>query len=160
MLVFCDAINVAGHATVRKNALKQAFVAAGCKDVRTLIQSGNVLFTCPRDSAAVFRMIQANLRELIGHEVTVVYRTLDELDALVGLNPFKKMMRTKNKKLYVTFLSCKPGKTARFPIESAKEALQAIGMESLDVFTVLFVDAVTFRISGSRWRLDSSTLHW
>jgi hypothetical protein len=24
---------------------------------------------------------------------------------------------------------------------------------------ILFVDAVTFRISGSRWRLDSSTLH-
>ena len=81
-------------------------------------------------------MIQANLREFIGHEVTVVYRTLDELDALVGRNPFKKMTRTKNKKLYVTFLSCKPGKTARFPIESAKEALQAMGMENLDVFTV------------------------
>ena len=53
---FLRAINVAGHATVRKDALKQAFVAAGCKDVRTFIQSGNVLFSCPRDSAAVFRI--------------------------------------------------------------------------------------------------------
>jgi len=108
---------------VKNDALKQAFVAAGCKDVRTFIHSGNVLFTSPRNNAAVFRRIQVKVRELAGDEPTVVYRTLDELDALVSRNPFRKIAETKNKKLYVSFLSCKPRKTAGFPIESAKEVL-------------------------------------
>ena len=29
-----------------------------------------------------------------------------------------------------------------------------------DLANIVFVDSVTFRISGHRWRLDSSTLHW
>lgn len=47
------AINVAGHARVKMTDLNRAFVSAGCKDVRTVIQSGNVLFeAADRDVSA------------------------------------------------------------------------------------------------------------
>ncbi len=39
-VAFIRAINVAGHASVRMSDLRDAFTAAGCKGVRTYIQSG------------------------------------------------------------------------------------------------------------------------
>jgi len=47
-VAFIRAINVAGHASVRMSDVRDAFVAAGCKDVRTYIQSGNVMFAFPQ----------------------------------------------------------------------------------------------------------------
>lgn len=43
-VAFLRAIDVAGHAKVKMHDLKQAFFAAGCQNVRKLIQSGNVVF--------------------------------------------------------------------------------------------------------------------
>jgi uncharacterized protein (DUF1697 family) len=43
-VAFLRAINVAGHAIVRMADLRQAFADAGCRNVRTYIQSGNVVF--------------------------------------------------------------------------------------------------------------------
>ena len=43
-VAFMRAINVAGHASVRMSDVRDAFAAAGCRKVRTYIQSGNVIF--------------------------------------------------------------------------------------------------------------------
>ena len=37
-------IHVAGHARAKMDDLKRTFVAAGCENVRTAIQSSNVIF--------------------------------------------------------------------------------------------------------------------
>lgn len=52
-IAFLRAINVAGHATVKMTDLNRAFVSAGGKNVRTVIQSGNVLFEAA-DASAIF----------------------------------------------------------------------------------------------------------
>jgi len=120
---------------VKKDALMPAFVVSGCKDVRTYIRSGNVLFTCPNDNAAPFRRILKELRELAGDKAKAIYRTLDELNALGNDNPFKKISETSSKKLFVTFLSSKPEKPARFPTESANEPFRVIVQARLWVST-------------------------
>lgn len=61
---FIRAINVAGHATVRMSDLRDAFTAAGCKGVRTYIQSGNVIFEASEENiAAVFQRVRARVRK-------------------------------------------------------------------------------------------------
>jgi uncharacterized protein (DUF1697 family) len=132
-VAFMRAINVAGHAIVKMNDLKNAFAAAGCKGVRTYIQSGNVIFEGPED---IFQRIRIQLRELFGEEPTVLFRTVHEVERIVKGVPFKDFEAEPDKKLYVTFLSRKPRSKPRFPLLSSKEALEAIAMKGLEVFIV------------------------
>jgi len=46
------AVNVAGRAVVKMDALCGAFTAAGCRNVRSFIQSGNVISVRAQAGAA------------------------------------------------------------------------------------------------------------
>jgi uncharacterized protein (DUF1697 family) len=136
-VAFLRAINVGGHAVVKMTDLRDAFAAAGCKNVRTLIQSGNVVFeTSAENAAALFQRILVKLGALLGEEPVVLFRTAREIERLVKLAPFKRFATRRGIKLYVAFLSQKPRRKPPFPLRSAPEALDVIGMTHLEVFVV------------------------
>ena len=70
-MTFLRAINVAGHAIVKMADLKDAFASAGCRNVGTFIQSGNVIFESAEKKTALFRNIQTELRPLIGDQSAI-----------------------------------------------------------------------------------------
>ena len=136
-VAFVRAINVGGHASVRMTDLKDAFTAAGCKGVRTYIQSGNVIFeSADARSPAVFRNVRKKLHGLAGDGSAVVFRSVRELERSVAKHPFADLTADPAVKLYVTFLSEKPRCTPAFPFASSKEALEAVAIRNLDVFVV------------------------
>src|SRR5262245_2141737 len=136
-VAFLRAVNIAGHAIVRMNRLRDAFEAAGCKDVGTYIQSGNVIFEAPEEnSTAVFQKIRVKLHDLIGSEPVILFRKIRYVEDLIRAAPFKDFHAEPGIKLYVAFLSEKTVTKPRFPLVSRKEALEAIGMKSLEVFIV------------------------
>ena len=76
-VAFPRAVNVAGHASVRMTALKRVFESAGCANVRTYIQSGNVIYDAPRAEAAATRQrIGSGLGKLVGAGIRNSGRTL------------------------------------------------------------------------------------
>jgi uncharacterized protein (DUF1697 family) len=136
-VAFLRAVNVAGHARVSMSGVRDAFVAAGCKGVRTFIQSGNVVFEAPeRSAAAVLERVRTRLRKLLGEEPGLLVRTVPEIEAALRAAPFKQLETDARIKLYVAFIFEKPSAKPRFPLVSAKEALEAVGMKNLDVFIV------------------------
>ena len=136
-IAFIRAINVGGRAVVKMNEVKDAFMAAGGKDVRTFIQSGNVVFDVPQKSAgAEFKKIGAGLRERLGEEPGLIFREIEDLERMVRTAPLRKLEAASDVKLYVTFLSGRPTRRPQFPLVSEKEALEAIAMNNLDVFLV------------------------
>jgi uncharacterized protein (DUF1697 family) len=136
-IAFMRAINVAGHAIVKMTDLRDAFAAAGCKNVRTYIQSGNVIFESPEeDSAAIFQRIRDELRGLLGAEPGILFRTVREIEGIIRAAPFKSLESDPAIKLYVAFLSGKPTSKPRFPLLSDKEALEAVAMKNREVFIV------------------------
>jgi uncharacterized protein (DUF1697 family) len=100
-------INVRGKNALSMTALRGHFEKAGCRNVRTYIQSGNVLFEAPPGVATA---LQAEIPKAIlggeGLTVPVVLRTLAELAAIVKGNPFAK--EPDEKILAVAFLTTKP----------------------------------------------------
>ena len=73
-------INVGGKNKLPMKDLAAMFVDAGCIDVRTYIQSGNVLYKpgqAPRDE--IPSLISSSIRERFGLEVPVVTRTAREI---------------------------------------------------------------------------------
>jgi uncharacterized protein (DUF1697 family) len=82
-------INVGGHRKVPMARLREVLEAAGFADVRTYVQSGNVVLSAPprRSAAKVGRDIEAAIEEAFGFGVDVVMRTRDEIAALVEEDP-------------------------------------------------------------------------
>lgn len=136
-VAFLRAINVAGHARVKMTDLGRAFTSAGCKDVRTYIQSGNVLFESPDENPSdLIRRIQLEVRELLGGDAAVFFRTVSQLESLDERAPFKHLEGEPDVKLYVAFLSRKPLVRPKLPLISAKEALEVVAVSGLEAFVV------------------------
>lgn len=136
-IAFLRAINVPGHAIVRMTDLKDVFAASGCKNVRTYIQSGNVIFECPEQKAAVtFDGALTRLQQRTGRQPEIMFRTLGELETIVKSAPFQRLENDPVIKFYVAFLGGKPRTKLKLPLISDQEALEVIGYEKREVFIV------------------------
>jgi uncharacterized protein (DUF1697 family) len=99
-------INVGGQKKISMEELKKLYGAMGFVNVRTYIQSGNVIFESPGDKTlALAKNIQYKIKQSFGFDVHVVIRTLDEFRELIAKNPFVKKDPSK---LHVTFLTDAP----------------------------------------------------
>ena len=74
-------VNVGGRAKVDMRELKRQFEDLGCADVRTYINSGNVIFRDRRGAAALTRLFEGEL----GRRVAV--RSLAQMEALCARSP-------------------------------------------------------------------------
>jgi uncharacterized protein (DUF1697 family) len=100
-------INLGSHKRVAMADLRGLVEGLGCSDVRTYVQSGNVVFRSRLGSAGVRKAIERAIRDQLGHDVTVVIRTRRQLGQLVENNPFVGP-KAQAKALYMTFLAEKP----------------------------------------------------
>jgi uncharacterized protein (DUF1697 family) len=101
-------VNMAGNNKLRKQDLVSVFEDAGCRNVRTYIQTGNVLFEAGERltrqiPATVERMIEQRFRLI----VPVLTRTAQELRSISESNPFLGK-GAEEKRLCVMFLKEKP----------------------------------------------------
>ncbi len=136
-VAFLRAINVAGQKLIKMQELARIFAAAGCKNIRTYIQSGNVIFDSKStNSAALSKKIERTLQQVLGYEVTVMLRTLSEVEALVRRNPFKKIKTDEEVMLCVVFFSDQPKRTPILPLISIKENLELFEIKDGAAFVV------------------------
>jgi len=136
-VAFLRAINVGGHGVVKMTALRDAFTAAGCKDVRTLIASGNVLFEAPAAGiAALEGRIRTELGELFEATPGLFIRTVRDVARLVAANPFRRYAGKGRLALYVAFMSRKPRQIPRLPLRSVPEVLDVISVKGREAFIV------------------------
>ena len=136
-VAFLRAINVAGQKLIKMKELAQIFTAAGFKNVQTYIQSGNVIFDSKStNAAALSKKIERTLQQALGYEVTIILRTLAELEALVKRNPFKKIKTGEEVGLFVVFLSHEPKRTPKLPLISIKENLEVFEIKDGAAFIV------------------------
>ena len=135
-VAFIRAINVAGHAVVRMERVRDAFTAAGCRNVRSYIQSGNVLFDAPGATAPLSRRIRTKLGALIGEDPTILFRTVVHLARLVRRSPFGDLPGNRAVKLYVVFLARKPRTVPKLPLHSQKEALELLAVRGHEAYVV------------------------
>jgi len=106
-------INVLGRKTIKMESLRASFEALGFRDVKTYIQSGNVIFrTAQNSSASVAKMIRDRILRDFGFPVSIVLITSKDLQKVVQRNPFAKKKAIDPSKLHVTFLAEPPAKTA------------------------------------------------
>jgi uncharacterized protein (DUF1697 family) len=95
-------VNVGRHGRIDMPTLKRAFEHLGCEDVRTYINSGNVLFRDRRKASTLTRLAEKEL----GTRVAI--RTLAQLEELCASIP-DRYANDKEQKTDVAFLLDEPG---------------------------------------------------
>ncbi len=101
-------INVGGRNRLPMKDLAAMFEDAGCDNVRTYIQSGNVLFRADEARAEeIPSLIGAAIRDRFGYEIPIVTRRASDLDAIVEANPFVAA-GAETDRLHVLFLADAP----------------------------------------------------
>ncbi len=125
-------INVGGKNKLPMKDLAAMFTDAGFSDVRTYIQSGNVLFRGdPELQKEIPSLISASISDRFGLQIPVVTRTAHEFRAIVEANPFANHTDEPNK-LHVAFLSDLPNPAnvaALDPDRSPPDKFAAVGCE-------------------------------
>lgn len=81
------ALNVGGRNRLRMDALRELFASLGLIDVKSYLQSGNVIYSC----AKVVRSdeLELAIEREFAISTSVMVRTHDELEKIVLENPFR-----------------------------------------------------------------------
>jgi uncharacterized protein (DUF1697 family) len=103
-VAFLRGINVGGKTKVPMMQLRKVFEDAGFTNVKTLLNSGNVIFETSSQADLVSK-IEIVLEKEFGWHIDVLLRSMDELQKLVQKEPFKGVKVTSEVRLYVTFLA-------------------------------------------------------
>jgi uncharacterized protein (DUF1697 family) len=107
-LALLRGINLGPKNKIPMPDLGRMFEEAKCENVRTYIQSGNVVFEAgPRVAAKLPKAITDRIAKCFGYRVPVILRTAEEMREVVDNNPFLNQGNSENA-LHVMFLANLP----------------------------------------------------
>lgn len=122
-------VNVGGKNTVPMARLRATFESLGHGEVRTFIQSGNVVFTARRSVTP--KSLETAIAQEFGVATTVVLRTPGELEKVVKLNPFPKADPAQ---LHVGFMVKKPAAAAVAKLDGEPFEPEAFAVRGREIY--------------------------
>lgn len=119
--------------------LKGAFEAAGFTDVKTVLSSGNVVFTANRNSeAALQRKAEAAMLKRLGRRFLTIVRPIGALREMLTSDPYQTFHLAPGSKRIVTFLLDEPSSPVMLPVELHDARI--LSMKGREVFSVYVPD--------------------
>ena len=108
-VAFLRAVNV-GSRQVSMASLKAMFEAIGLENVKTVLQSGNVLFKARHGPASLERTLEAETEKRFKMPTPYCVRTTAEMIGVLADNPFPKQAAEDPGRLVVIFLKEAPSR--------------------------------------------------
>jgi len=118
-------VNLGPHRRVQMRPLRELLEGHGHADVRTYLQSGNVVLASPLPAGKLEQTLERQLAAGLGFDVDVLVRTADELAAVLALDPLAKVASDPARYL-VTFLRAKPNKALVERLRTAEVAPEQV----------------------------------
>jgi uncharacterized protein (DUF1697 family) len=137
-LALLRGINVAGHTRVSMADLRNLLAGLGLADVRSVLQSGNLVFRGKGRSAAHFeRLLGSEAETHLGLRTEFFVRTAEEWSAVVAANPFRSEAARDPGRLVVVSLKDAPGAQEVAALQAAivgREVVRADGRHAYIVY--------------------------
>ncbi|MEK4354553.1 DUF1697 domain-containing protein [Paenibacillus sp. FSL R5-0475] len=147
-------INVGGNKIIKMLDLKAMFRTLGFENVRTYIQSGNVVFESDEGSESLLTgVIERKIHEVFGFEVSVIIRTLAEMENVIANDPFQLSEPEEFKRWYVTFLPVEPSAEALDKLrtyEDGPDKVRFVGREMYILYEVSVSQSPLFKVPFDR----------
>jgi uncharacterized protein (DUF1697 family) len=158
-------INVGGHKKVAMSGLRDFVEGLGFDDVRTLLQTGNLVFRgSARTGAALERLLEIEAAKRLDLQTDFVVRSDTELGAIIAHNPFPSEAKRDPSHLVVQFMKDAPPAAAVKALQAAikgPETVRAIGKQLYVVYPAgigrskltakLIEDKLRTRATGRNW---------
>jgi len=114
--------------------LKKCFEAAGFTEVKTVLSSGNVVFSARASSeASLERKAETAMKNELGRSFLTIVRSLDALRAILASDPYEAFRLSPGAKRVVTFLRKRPEVKLALPIEL--DGARILCLEGSDAFS-------------------------
>jgi len=136
-IAFLRGVNVGGNKIIKMEKLRSIYEDLKLKNVRTFIQSGNVIFdTDEKDSDSLTKKIEKQLLKSLGYEVAAMLRFVSEIEALIKINPFKKSKLNDVVCLYLTLLHDKPTNDLKKSLIASSDDIATFKIIGKEVYTL------------------------
>ncbi|MEZ4230549.1 MAG: DUF1697 domain-containing protein [Polyangiaceae bacterium] len=118
---------------VKLPELRRALEGAGFADVRTVLTSGNVVFSAPKGSnLALAQELEAAMSAGLDRSFPTIVRSLSALQRLLRSDPFAEWDLDRGERCTVTFLRIAPRKRIELPLEH--KGVRILQRKGLEVF--------------------------
>jgi len=123
-------INVGGQKLIKMEHLVRVFIAAGFRNARSYIASGNVIFDSrSADTESMVKRIERALKKEFGHEITVIVRQVSDLEKLLKLDPFAGAEAGPDLMLFVVFMRDFGKRKPPLPLVSKTDRLELFAIK-------------------------------
>jgi uncharacterized protein (DUF1697 family) len=132
-VVLLRGINLGSRNRVSMPKLRKVLEDAGFDDVKTYLQSGNVVLSSGKKSDDVRRQCERLISKELGLDADVVVRSPAQLAAVVKRNPLGTV--AKNPKRYqVSFLAAKPPPGLKKKLEAAAAEQERFAVSGREIY--------------------------
>ena len=151
-----------GPMNAKMPELKRAFEEAGFGEVRTVLGSGNVVFSAREASdSALERKAEAAMQKHLGRTFLTIIRSVDELQELLASDPFAKYRLPPAAKRIVTFLRQAPARVpAALPAQDGARILHLRGREAFTTYVSTPKGPVFMSLIEKTFGQDVTTRTW
>jgi uncharacterized protein (DUF1697 family) len=163
-IAFLRSINVGGKNKIKMEMLREVFNSLEYKNVKTYINSGNVIFETTK---TVDGKLSANIESAIEKEfalqIKVMVRTIDEIKAIVENNPFDGQFEN-DKNLHVFFLDEELPEEKRELLLSNNNENEMFDVRNREIFCLLRVSVLDSLMGkdyiGKKLKVSATARNW
>ncbi|MBA3344125.1 MAG: DUF1697 domain-containing protein [Gemmatimonadales bacterium] len=114
--------------------LKDAFEAVGFTEVKTVLSSGNVVFSSRKASeSSLQRTAEAAMKERLGQAFLTIVQPIDALQEMLESDPYQAFRLSPAAKRIVTFLRDEPRSKVALPLEL--EGARLLSLHGKELFS-------------------------
>lgn len=163
-VAFLRGINVGGHNKIKMETLREMFAALGYKNVKTYINSGNVIFeTIEADDNALAAKVEQAIQAEFSLNIKVMVRTISEIKGIIKNNPFDGQF-TNDKDLHVLFLDEELPEDKRQLLLSNNNENEQFAVRNREIFCLLRVGVLDSLLGkdyvGKKLKTPATARNW
>ena len=157
-LALLRGINVGGNNKIRMADLAAIFIEAGCKDVSTYIQSGNVLFNAnPTLVQKIPQLVTTAMQQRLSLRIPVILRTRAQLQTAIAANPYPEAAATP-KLLHLLFLADTPTASSISSLDPNRSAPDRYTILGRDIYLCLATGVAGTKLTNAYFDSRLNTL--
>ena len=131
------AVNVAGHNKIGMAELRALLVSLGMSGVRSLLQSGNLVFESDDGrSEQLENMLEEAVKQRLGLQTDFFVRTRNDWRKIIADNPFREEAESDPSHLLIMFLKAAPSRSKVEALQTAIKGRETIRSKGRQVYVV------------------------
>jgi uncharacterized protein (DUF1697 family) len=161
---FLRGINVGGNNKIKMETLREVCAALGFENVKTYINSGNIVFeTVKSDDKKLSAKIEKAIEKEFGLNIKTMARARAEIEEIVKNNPFDGQFEN-DKDLHVFFLDEELPEEKRALLLSNNSATEMFAVRGREIYCLLRVGVLDSLMGkdyiGKKLKVPATARNW